>query len=90
MNGQQALELLREASASFDLLLTDVVMPGMSGAELAEVARAERPGLRVLLVSGYAADEADAIAQQDRVALLGKPFDTATLRQTVRDSLDAP
>lgn len=52
-SGDEALALLGEA-AGFDLLVTDHLMPGLSGTDLAREARAARPGLPVLLVSGYA------------------------------------
>jgi CheY-like chemotaxis protein len=68
-----------------DLLLTDVVMPGgMGGPELAEAARRLRPGLRVLLTSGYAADPSDRHGQH----MLRKPFDRRDLIQAVRTVLD--
>ena len=55
-SGEDALRLIKEGER-FDLLLTDHLMPGMSGTELARQARAARPGLPVLLVSGYAERE---------------------------------
>jgi signal transduction histidine kinase len=81
--------LARLAEQSFDLLITDVVMPGRSGAELArEVTRRHGP-TRILFVSGYADDDAlvrDIAAQQ--VAFLGKPFTRASLLGKVREVLD--
>jgi signal transduction histidine kinase len=72
-----------------DLLLTDYSMPGMTGLELAEHARARSNGaLRVLIVSGYA--DADAIeASAARPTLLRKPFDERALIEAVRDVLAA-
>jgi PAS domain S-box-containing protein len=52
-NGMAALEILTERPGDFDLVFTDVVMPGMSGVELAEEVRRFYPGLRVVLTSGY-------------------------------------
>ncbi|MBY0491719.1 MAG: response regulator [Gemmatimonadaceae bacterium] len=76
---------------SFDLLLSDVVMPGMSGAALAQEARRRHPALRVLLMSGYPDDDlvAHEIARQE-VSFLAKPFSQASLLSTVRTLLDDP
>jgi signal transduction histidine kinase len=73
-----------------DLLFTDVVLPrGMNGRELAEVAMAERPGLKVLYTSGYTAN---AIVRQGRlkagVSLLQKPYTRQQLSATIRAVLD--
>jgi PAS domain S-box-containing protein len=86
--GGAALDLMRRGT-SFDLLLTDVVMPGgITGYQLAEQARAERPGLKVLFTSGYtelaAASEADLGHQ-----LLSKPYRKQDLGHAVRAVLDA-
>ena len=71
------------------LLLTDVVMPVMSGSELADIARQVQPGIGVLFTSGYTRD---AITRDGRlepgVELLTKPFTFATLAAKVRDLLD--
>jgi two-component system, cell cycle sensor histidine kinase and response regulator CckA len=80
----QALPLL--AHTSIDLLLSDVVMPGMSGWELAERAREEQPATRLLMMSGYSHDV--AAAPIPGVPLLAKPFSPEQLTQTVREALD--
>ena len=73
--GPQALELPDSQVRLIDLLITDVVMPGMSGSELATRLSARREGLRVLFISGYVPN---AIIQQGilepGVAFLQKPF----------------
>jgi CheY-like chemotaxis protein len=85
-----ALELARSHDGPIDLLLTDVVMPGMSGRDLADLLVAERPELRVLYASGYTRD---AISSQgvldERTAFLEKPFTSASLARAVRDVLDS-
>jgi signal transduction histidine kinase/BarA-like signal transduction histidine kinase len=75
--------------ASYDLLLSDVVMPGMSGAALAQEARKRHPGLRVLLMSGYPDDDlvAHELARQE-VSFLAKPFSQVSLLAAVRALLD--
>ncbi len=74
-----------------DLLVTDVVMPGMNGRELADRLLRGHPGLRVLFISGFTRD---AVAQhgviEEGVELLEKPFVGATLLARVRDVLDRP
>jgi signal transduction histidine kinase len=74
-----------------DLLLTDLVMPGMSGRELAERLLAIRPELRVLYTSGYTEDMAvhRGIAERG-IAFLPKPYSMQTLAQRVREVLDGP
>jgi signal transduction histidine kinase len=88
-DGRQAIEAARRV-AQVDLLLTDVIMPGMSGRELAAQLAADRPGLRVLYVSGYT-DE--AIVQhgilEPGTEFLQKPFSPGALGCRVRQILDA-
>jgi YesN/AraC family two-component response regulator len=72
------------------LMVTDVVMPGMNGNQLAEELRSSRPGTRVLYISGY---PEDAIAHHGVLdadkAFLQKPCPAAVLLRTVREVLDA-
>ena len=87
-DGAQALEVLK-GTAPIDLLLTDVLMPGgINGAQLAEAARALRPGLRILLSSGYSMD---ALSSEGRlpegVLMLAKPYKKGELAQRVRKAL---
>lgn len=74
---------------SIDLLLTDVVMPRMSGTELTTVARRLHPGMRMLFMSGYTDDQVLGDGVRD-VEFLQKPFTPEALAIRVREVLDAP
>ncbi|MEP6779017.1 MAG: ATP-binding protein, partial [Gemmatimonadaceae bacterium] len=90
-DGPSALALARAYHGTIDLLLTDVVMPGMNGRELAELLLAERPGTRVLFASGYT-DDAVLLhgVRTDELSFIQKPFTPTVLMQRVRKVLDAP
>jgi CheY-like chemotaxis protein len=87
-DGHDALSILIKQNPELDLLLTDVVMPGMSGRELADRVKETRPGLKVLFMSGHTED---AIVKQgviDRgLDLLPKPFAPDVLTRKVREVL---
>jgi two-component system, cell cycle sensor histidine kinase and response regulator CckA len=87
-NGDEALRLLEEHEDEVDLLLTDVVMPGMSGPDLARAACKLRPSLRVLFTSGYTSEPDEAFDDPD-VEFIGKPFSPQALVAKVREVLDA-
>jgi len=89
-NGKEALSLWQERGAQVDLLLTDMVMPeGMSGLALAGKLRAERPGLKVIISSGYSAE---MVAQPGmpggEIAYLAKPYNIADLGAMVHDCIE--
>ncbi|HEX4627818.1 MAG TPA: PAS domain S-box protein [Gemmatimonadales bacterium] len=88
-DGPSALALATSHGGAIDLLVTDVVMPGMGGRELAERLAAVRPQMKVLYTSGYTDD---AMVRQGvltaGVAFLQKPFIPDTLARKVRDVLD--
>ena len=88
-SGAAAIRLFEHMAPAITLLVTDVVMPGMSGSELARRLRSMKPSLRVLFTSGYTAD---AVQQQGGfeagTAFLEKPFTPDVLAQKVRDVLD--
>ena len=90
-NGAEALQLASQYTNSIHLLLTDVVMPGQSGKDLAEKLSESWPNLQVLYMSGYTDD---AIAHHgvldSGVAFLQKPFTSITLARKIRQVLDSP
>ena len=85
----QAIDAADAADTRIDLLITDVIMPGMSGVELATQVRERRPGIPVLFVSGYD-DESLGERGVDLAGseLLTKPFDYKQLAGIVRRLLD--
>ena len=84
-SGQEALDILRR-DANIDVLLTDVVMPGMNGAELAHLAASVRPHLSILFMSGYAEPQEITGALQ-RYTLVRKPFLPADLGAKIEAAL---
>ena len=86
-NGEDALELLHDYP-EMDLVITDVVMPGMSGPDLAQKLSAVRPGLKVLFVSGYTDDKLGAVLTMNGANFLPKPFTVTLLTRKVRQMLD--
>ena len=89
-DGEDALQVEARHAGKIDLLLTDIVMPGMNGRVLAEKLLAKQPGTRVLYISGYT-DSFIAVhgALEQGMALLHKPFTEEALIRKVREVLDA-
>ena len=88
-NAHEALRLWREHDGDFDLLVTDMVMPGMTGLELIETIRKEKPELKAILCSGYSLDIALArsAGSVEQVALLQKPWKAEALHRSVAQML---
>ncbi len=88
-NGVEALLLAEQQDSTIHMLLTDLMMPKMGGWELAERLLAQRPGLKVLYVSGYSEYTSDQRATKDwRGAFVQKPFSMDVLGQKVREVLE--
>ena len=89
-DGLQALDVARSHSGPIHILVTDVVMPNMSGAQLAEQLLKERPGVKVLFVSGYAEKTVLQHGDIDLSArFLQKPFTLKALGQKIRTTLES-
>jgi DNA-binding response OmpR family regulator len=87
-NGEEALAVSRAKLGPIDLVVTDVVMPRMNGIELVGHLQVERPGIRVLFVSGYATDILDVRGGlEPGTEYLQKPFTPSVLLDRVRELL---
>jgi two-component system, cell cycle sensor histidine kinase and response regulator CckA len=86
--GEEALALARWGDAAIDLLLTDIVMPEMSGVELADRMEQERPDMRILFMTGYAEEVVvnQGILRKHRECI-GKPFTQEQITKKVRKIL---
>ncbi|HVA57359.1 MAG TPA: ATP-binding protein [Gemmatimonadaceae bacterium] len=90
-DGAEALEILGRQETPIQLLLSDVVLPGISGRELAARVAERYPEIGVLLTSGYTDDAMLRMAVTDSTAhFLGKPYTAVELTRRVREVLDAP
>ena len=89
-NGTEAIAIAADHRGKIDLLVTDMVMPGMTGQELAVKLQQEHQGLSVVFMSGYSEHAATEMADADpSVRLLTKPFSRGALLRTVREILQA-
>ena len=88
-HGVDALQIAMAHPAPIHLLVTDVVMPHLNGRLLADELRRARPELRVLFVSGYAADTFTGAALQPDIPFMAKPYVPTVLARRVREALDA-
>lgn len=88
VSGPAAVEMAEAARGRVQLLLTDVVLPGMTGDELARTLQASNPDLRVVFMSGYEEHElSDRGIQSVGTAYITKPFDAAVLTLMVEGAL---
>jgi two-component system cell cycle sensor histidine kinase/response regulator CckA len=87
-DGASALRIL-DSGAAFDVLVSDVMMPGIDGVELAGIASQRRPGLKVVLMSGYAELPLHRAADAQGVRFLAKPFSLVDLVAAIGTQLSA-
>lgn len=89
-SGEEALSVYEEKVEDIDLVITDLILPGLDGRAMAERLKTIRPELRVLYMSGYERKERTTGGQLDNgVGFLAKPFDLSQLSIAVRDGLNA-
>jgi CheY-like chemotaxis protein len=84
----EALQLCDRHPGGIDLLLTDIVMPGMTGPALAEALRARYPRIKVVYTSGYTSDSINHAVLDHLVTFMAKPFTSLDLTSKVREALD--
>lgn len=85
-NGAEALALFDQYGDGIHLVLTDMIMPGLTGAQLAAELARRKPGVRIVYMSGYPADHLN----QPGAAFLPKPFNPGSLSRMIRRELDRP
>ena len=87
-DGEEALEILEETETPFDLMISDVVMPGMDGPSLLRAGRALLGDARIVFISGYAEEEfSDLLSEEPDVTFLPKPFTFAELAEKVKSEI---
>jgi two-component system cell cycle sensor histidine kinase/response regulator CckA len=89
-DGAAALDLVDKHTGVIHVLLTDVVMPGMNGRDLAVRVRERRPAIKVVFMSGYTADVPTELVTEGGAAFLSKPFNERALTMKLREVLDTP
>jgi two-component system cell cycle sensor histidine kinase/response regulator CckA len=87
-SAEEALTIADAHDGPIDLLLTDAMMPGKSGVELANMMTARRPGIPVIVMSGYTEETLSVPGLREPIALLQKPFTPRALRRRLREVLD--
>ncbi len=89
--GDEALEIIRAFDKRIHLMVSDVVMPGMDGPEVAKIARTIRKDMRIIFMSGYAEDSFRKQAEADEdTHFISKPFPLQELAAKVKDVMSAP
>jgi CheY-like chemotaxis protein len=87
--GEDALSLLQQCSEAIHVMLTDVVMPGMSGRELAERLHRDHPEMKIVYMSGYTGDVVMRHGVEEGTSFINKPFKITGLLQAIRAALDS-
>ena len=89
-DGEEALEIIEAENGKFDLLISDVIMPGLDGPSMLKRARPMIGNVPVMFISGYAESEfSDLLEEEKNVSFLPKPLDIKTLAERVKEQLAA-
>ena len=88
-DGFEGVSIYEEQGEEIDLVITDIVMPGMNGIEMAKELRERSPELKVLFISGYVGSETGQLKDPPPQPFLPKPFSVEELSETVREILDS-
>lgn len=87
-DGEEAFEIIEETDTPFDLMISDVVMPGMDGPTLLKKARSQLKDTRIVFISGYAEEEfSELLAEEPDVTFLPKPFTLVQLAEKVKQQI---
>ncbi|CCQ74103.1 PAS domain-containing sensor histidine kinase [Magnetospira sp. QH-2] len=90
-DGEQALEIVQGLDEPLDMIISDVVMPGMDGQTLIKLVRHEMPSVKTILISGYAEDAIpEEIGRDPSIHFLPKPFSLKQLAAKVKDVMEGP
>jgi len=90
-DGEEAYEILEEGGEPFDLMISDVVMPGMDGPTLLKKGRELLGDAQIVFISGYAEEEfSDLLAEEPDVTFLPKPFTITQLAEKVKTVIGDP
>ena len=88
-NGVEALEIFANQDSAIDLVLTDLVMPGLGGGELAKMLRHQRPDIKILIMTGHPLNENKSLLRElEEIEWLQKPFEVEDLADRLRAVLD--
>ncbi len=89
-DGEEALEIAKENAGKIDLMISDVVMPGMDGPRLLEEARPYLKDARIVFISGFAQEEfSDTLSKDAEISFLPKPFSLKQLAEKVKEELSS-
>ncbi len=88
-NGEEAVAIYKERGNEIALVIMDRVMPRMDGTEACRILREINPDIKVIISSGYAADEAQSLKESGVLGFLNKPYKVADMVKAVRKAIDA-